>query len=501
MNFFRAEGGLFQFVAHSSAAEQHNYLLWFFERSYHGHFTPIGFWLEFKTIQLAGTCEAFWRWRQLVMLTSIAVALFVLVRKAAISLGASNYAGAAVAVVAIFIYQPFMSDLLSWTFLVFQLVWILFSALALFSLLKLALDPAGKRWIWASVIFAYASMHALGLGLATVAATALVLAVFVFGIARGKLEAFRTSQPTISLALSLLIVLSLAHALCMILLNGPPAPGGSRTLWNSSVPILRSFGFVALDFFSAVQSLFVSGIFALPGNETITAAWPFGLGISILAAVALFYLARTALRAPDSRTLTMFVLHAFSIASFFVCVGLIVMRETLEPSPVSMGVFLIGSRYLVPTCFTLLGSLTAIFSALAARARAQAASLFLLVAVCMFLTNYEYRVHLYPKQFPRNQISHGEAWKLIKATAQECRAAQLPIPNIPLTSLAQEFHQYDLRLFEPLLHDELNLPASERCKFVEWQECRGPARPRYEQAAPSLNKVIAMLNLEPAPAR
>ena len=51
--------------------------------------------------------------------------------------------------------------------------------------------------------------------------------------------------------------------------------------------------------------------------------------------------------------------------------------------------------------------------------------------------------------------------------------AKLPIPNIPLASLAQEFHQYDLRLFEPLLHDELKLPAPERCEFVEWPECRG----------------------------
>ena len=298
MNFFRAEGGLFQFVAHSSAAEQHNYLLWFFERSYHGHFTPLGFWLEFKTIQLAGTCEAFWRWRQIVMLAGVAIAIFVLVREAAKHWRASNYAAscAAAGVVAIFIYQPFMSDLLSWTFLVFQLVWILFSALALFSLLMLIRYPDRKRWIWAAVIFAYASMHALGLGLATVAATALILATLLFGIARNNLDPFRARKPTIVLALSLLIVISLAHALCMILLNGPPAPAGSRTLGMSAIPVLRSFGFVALDFFSSVQSLFVSGVFALPNNETIAAAWPLGLGMLVLAVFALFYLASAALQ-------------------------------------------------------------------------------------------------------------------------------------------------------------------------------------------------------------
>jgi hypothetical protein len=119
----------------------------------------------------------------------------------------------------------------------------------------------------------------------------------------------------------------------------------------------------------------------------------------------------------------------------------------------------------------------------------------------MFVGNYEYRAHIYPKQFPRNQISHGQAWKLIKATAQECRSAHLPIPNIPLAPLAQEFHPYDLRLFEPLLHDELNLPAQERCEFAEWQECRGPARARYEEASTSLKKVVALLDLESPPKR
>ena len=154
-----------------------------------------------------------------------------------------NYAAscAAVALVAIFIYQPFMSDLLSWTFLVFQLIWILFSALALFSLLRLIRYPDRKRWIWAAVIFAYASMHALGLGLATVAATALILATLLFGIRGNKLNAFRSRKPTIVPALSLLIVFSLAHALCMILLNGPPPPRSLPlgTSLDSGSPLVR----------------------------------------------------------------------------------------------------------------------------------------------------------------------------------------------------------------------------------------------------------------------
>lgn len=91
------------------------------------------------------------------MLAGVAMVVFVLVREPAKSLRATNYAAstAAAAITAIFIYQPLMSDVLSWTFLVVQLAWMLLSGLALFSLLKLVLDPTGKLWIWASVIFAW----------------------------------------------------------------------------------------------------------------------------------------------------------------------------------------------------------------------------------------------------------------------------------------------------------------------------------------------------------
>lgn len=498
MNFFRAEGGMFQFVAQSTAAEQHNYLKWFFERSYHGHFTPLGFWLEFKATQIAGPCNAFWQWRQLIVLTGIATVVFALVRGTAKSLRASNYAAstAAAAVTAIFIYQPLMSDVLAWTFIVFQLVWMLLSALALFSLLKLIQEPAKKRWIWASAIFAYASMHAIGLGLATVVATSVILTVLLIGIGQGKFEPFRSNKRTIALALSLLLTVSLAHALCMILLNGPPVPPGSQPLRNAVV--LPSLGLVAMEVVAAVQSLFVAGLMGAPTNETIAAAWPFGLGIALLAISVVVYLARASMRVSDSRTLTMFVLHTFGISSFLMCIALIAARAAFEPSTVGLNAFLNGSRYLVPICFTLLGTVTALSSNLAVRARVQTAALFLGIAVAMFVANQQYRINLYPKYFPRNQISHGQAWKLIKATVEECRAAHLPIPNIPLAPLAQEFHDYDLRLFEPLLRSELNWGASDApFQFIEWQECRGPARARYEQAAPSLDKVVALLGLEP----
>jgi hypothetical protein len=501
INFFRAEGGLFQFVAHSSAADQQNYLHWFFHRSYHGHFTGIGYWLEFKTTQFAGTWGAFWRWRQLNVLAGVATAVFLLVRYTARSWGASKYAAAAAAaaMAAIFIYQPLMADLLSWTFLVFQLAWMLLSALTLFSLVKLVLNPSSKRWIWGSAIFAYASMHALGVGAVTAAATGLVLAILLLGVAQGKLEAFRGNKRTLALVLLLLVVFSVAHALCMILLNGPPTPPGTNL--SPTSPIVARLGLVAVEFFAALQSLFVSDITAPTSNDSIATAWALGLGMFLLAGLAVFHLTRVALRAPDSRNLTMFVLHAFSIVSFLACVGLVAARDSFEPSSRGVTPFLFGARYVIPISFTLLGTMTALVLPIVARARPPMATLFLGVAAIMFLDNYEYRTHLYPKHFPRNQISHDRAWKLIKATVRECRAAHLLIPNIPLAPLTQEFHPYDLRLFEPLLHDELNLPADERCEFAEWAQCRGPLRPSYEQAVPSLKKVIAVLDLEPTPQR
>ena len=51
-----------------------------------------------------------------------------------------------------------------------------------------------------------------------------------------------------------------------------------------------------------------------------------------------------------------------------------------------------------------------------------------------------------------------------------------------------------LSYFEPVLHDSVHLPAQERCQFVAWAQSRvGPERSKYDNAVPSLRRVVKLL--------
>jgi hypothetical protein len=98
----------------------------------------------------------------------------------------------------------------------------------------------------------------------------------------------------------------------------------------------------------------------------------------------------------------------------------------------------------------------------------------------------EYQASAYPLLAPLSRIEHSIAWKLIVDTARECRSAQLPIPNVPLGALTQEFADLDARMFEPLLRQELHLAAGENIEIVPWDQYLAADRKRYQAAVPSL---------------
>jgi hypothetical protein len=135
--------------------------------------------------------------------------------------------------------------------------------------------------------------------------------------------------------------------------------------------------------------------------------------------------------------------------------------------------------------------------ALARRGGVVAAVFFAGVTCVALAANRQHARQVYPAIYPVNMVSHEKAWQLIMAVARECQAAGLPIPNVPMGKLTQEFYDFDLRSFEPLLRDQLKL--TEPCRFADWTECRGANRAQYDAAAPSLRRLIALLGLEDAP--
>ncbi|MCA1658202.1 MAG: hypothetical protein LC627_02765, partial [Verrucomicrobiaceae bacterium] len=362
--------------------------------------------------------------------------------------------------------------------------------IALLALVRFATDPAERRWIWIAAGSAYASIHCLGLGSVTIGATILIFCFFLAGIYRGRFPSLAQSRRTLQIALATLIGLATLHGLAML-----HSFGASKEP-ASSPGLAASLGFWMYSLFASVRTLLGLPILPEINVSLIAAAWGYGLAAILILAAVLYLLARSALREATPPTLTRFVLLTFSIASFGGFVVVMLARHGLEPAWEFRSV-LIGSRYLVPITFTFLGSVVVLAVALARRGGAVAAIFFVFLSCAALAANRHHATQVYPAISPGNMISHDKAWQLIMAVARECQAAGLPIPNVPLGSLTQEFYDWDLRTFEPLLRDQLK--STEPCRFADWAECRGVNRAQYDAAAPSLRRLIALLGLTDAP--
>ncbi|MEN3370178.1 MAG: hypothetical protein V7609_2321 [Verrucomicrobiota bacterium] len=463
ITFFRAESGWYQFLSHEQPQVQRNYVAFFFTHSYHGHFTPLAFASEFGLTRLVGPYENFWKWRQLVALSFVAGAIFLLVCAAARAhrLSKPVTLAAASAVAAIFVLQPLMRELVAWPFMVMQMGWMICGTIALLALVRFATDPAEGHWIWIAAGSAYASMHCLGLGSVTVGATILIFVFFLGGIYRDRFAGMARNRRTLQIVLATLVGLATLHGLAM----------------------LHSFGASK----EPASSPRIAG--------SLGSTWGYGLIAILILGAVLYFLARSALREATPATLTRFVLHTFSIASFGCFVVVMLARHGLEPAWEFRSV-LIGSRYLVPITFTLLGSAVALALVLARRGGVLAAVFFVGLSCAALAMNRHHATQVYPAIYPVNMVSHEKAWQSIMAVARECQAAGIPIPNVPMGRLTQEFYDWDLRLFEPLLRDELKL--KEQCRFADWAKCRGVNRAQYDAAAPSLRRLIELLSLNDA---
>jgi hypothetical protein len=65
ITFLRAESGWYQFVSRGEPAPHYHTMRQFFTNSFHGHYSPLAFYTEFKLTYLIGPRESFWKWRQL----------------------------------------------------------------------------------------------------------------------------------------------------------------------------------------------------------------------------------------------------------------------------------------------------------------------------------------------------------------------------------------------------------------------------------------------------
>ena len=494
MNFFRAESGWYLSNSHADAETQRKFKADFFSRSYAGHYTPFAFLAEFGTAKAFGTNGTLWRLRQLVAVAAIGALLFAATYSigAAVGLARIQNGAIAAAVTAVSIYQPLMIDFVGWPFMILQLAWIALLLLTLWALTKAALGNRKRRFAWIAAMSAYASMHFSGLGVVTVAATTVCLATVSLSLPRGAAE-----SRDIRLALITMLCLAGIHGALMIYLLPPElvAAGASRPLGAS---VKLALGFVANFTFAGIGS-FVATASGPPNARSIAYSWPYGALLLAGAVAAPVWLFRRWSADTSPQNLLRFVLVAFSAVSFVMLMVLFWARYfrfgiTMEALASQVAFCTSVPRYVIPLHFIFVPIVILVATQVARFAPRPTFGLCVGVVVAAIAAQMEFQKSTHRYVAPLGQLSHSSAWRLILQTVQECRAAGLPVPNVPLGTLTQEFHDIDPRMFEPLLRRDLRLAFDEKIPLIPWEEYL--AAPDRYRAVPSLSLLEAKLRIK-----
>jgi hypothetical protein len=489
-NFLRAESGWYLLVSHSAPAVQHDFEKALLTKSFNGHYAPFGFLAEFMTAKLIGTHAGFWKWRQITVLALLATALFLLTRTSAIGLQLTGPRAnlPAIALTAILIFQGPMRDFIAWPFMILQFFWLLCTLIALLSLVQMGRRPDKILWPWLAAGASYASLHFLGLGIATMTATASVMS----GIWLATRGTATSDTSKIFLPLLSMVALTTLHGLAMLKLPWiePVAPSTGQQMGPF---LMTSLGFIPNAAVNALCSLL-----GTPPTHTvaqITHRWPYGLAFLLFFGVLVWSVFLRFRREPTVLNQTRFVLQTFASVSFLTIIALILARVWRESSPAELANYLVGSRYLIPITFVLASLLGELLFLLASAPILLSTILNVGLAICAILGNLSYALNIYPGAEPRSMISHAQAWHLIVATARDCQRANLPIPNVPLGVLTQEFGDWDLKVFEPLLRADLKTPSETTLQFGDWPRS-GNELPNEYRDIPSVNEIKKRLWLE-----
>ena len=435
---------------------------------------------------------AFWRNRQLAAAALFAVAIFLFARTPVRGAGGSSLRANlfAAGVTAPIVFQPLMNSLIEWPFHILQILWLIITLATGVSLTQMMRFPQSPKWIWITAGLAYSATHALGLGLVVVAAVLSVFVTLLLGLRAGVYAEFVSHRKTIRNALITLAILGTLHAVCMAALNivSSVPPPTQHFAWTEAL------GLLALYPFTIVIQIIGAHLDPDLILEIARNGWPSGLLVIVTLGAAVSQLIRRSLRATEASPRISMALSLFSAVALLVFMLMIALRESAEAaSQASAYGYLVGARYVFPATILSLGLIVGVSFEFAARGTRTFLTLSAAIVLASLLTNFGHKNNVAPQRLRLHGASDSKIWRYIRATAEEARAANLAIPNIPLKAMTD--FPFDLKFFEPLLHDELHVAPNERCQFIDWVEVRGPLRAKYDAAVPSLNSVTGILDL------
>ncbi|HKP93823.1 MAG TPA: hypothetical protein VJS88_07985, partial [Chthoniobacterales bacterium] len=294
-------------------------------------------------------------------------------------------------------------------------------------------------------------------------------------------------------ALLAMLALGAVHGWAMLYLSptGPSVPTPSRALAKLFLGFTANLAVAAVETFSGTT-------ISRPDSNALAYSWPQGLLVIAAALLLVACLLRKALKEPTPQRLIRFALHAFSIAGFLTMIGLIVARQLRATSPDAVALYLsysaAVSRYLVPLHLIVIAAAIELVARLIRAAPRFTPVALWAIALAAVVAQDDFRKTTFGYVAPLGRISHQSAWGLLLATVQECRAANLPVPNFPLAALTQEFGNSDTGSFEPLLRHDLQLKPGEKIELLSWEKYRAGPRERY-RSLPSLGLLEKKLNL------
>jgi len=418
---------------------------------YNGHFIPLAFMAEFLQAKLYGTSEAFWFSRQMLVCGTLGAACGHYIYRVASDVVPPRHAMvAAVGGSAFFLFQPFMLEMVSWPFMVFQLLALTLTAVSASSLAQYVQNPRPRTFL-AFVFLAYSTMHVSGVG-AAVSVAALATAACVL-TAQSISDTISDSDRRICyVGLFAVAILTVGHGLIMTVETSPASPpGGPLTLQFQAA---RFFSLLMDSSYAATRAMWANGGFPWPRLDVqrIEAVYGFGLAASV-AMILLGLLCRAA-STGDRQCLASFATTAYPCVALLAYTMLIATRLRGQSEPNAVLAYLIGGRYLLfPSFFIFLTAVSlsrSLFSSTPLFCTTLPGVLTLTAAIgtAVFATTEM------PRIWPHTQVDTAAEWQAIVSTARSEVAAGAPVTNRSLKSLDPGF-QSDLRKARYLLQWEL----------------------------------------------
>jgi len=337
-----------------------------------------------------------------------------------------------------------------------------------------------------SFAFAYASLHCLGLGLATMAGYIGVIGVLLVAARAGSLST--GYQQRLVFLGGGASVLAAAHG-CMMILTLPPGDLRARFAGGLLELGTQSLGYLSCVLFACVRSLWSPNAWPRPNVNFIGHEWPYGAGIVLFSLLYSRHLwRRWRISERDPRDLGQLCWHVFSIASFGLCVVMTAVRVWKgEPW---LG-YLIGSRYLWPFAVLLSGTLASLVLHLRFRDRFTAPAFGLLLAGVCLTGNLIYQREVAPKVWPNSQLSHEMIWREIVAMTEELRTAQLSLPDLLISDVGE--FALPLHVYEPLLRRSRALDPKFPVNWIGPSQIAPPLWSEMKERSPALRRLTGTI--------